>query len=383
MAGRVGIVAVAQTKFEERKSSQHTAELMYDVTRDVMGQTGLEFKEGSIDSTVAAAYDLLSGPAGAYMFLGYVVGAYQREDERVLEDGSMAVYYGAMQILSGHCDTVLLIAYGKESQVDKNLYEWVGLDQIYQRRIGLDFVSAAGLQAMRYTTKYGITPEQCASAVVKSRKNAANNPNAMCCDRLTVEDVLRSTMLCDPIRVQESKPVPVDGACAMIITTEEKAKKITDKPVWITGFGTCYDHHELGWRELADCESLTTAAQRAYKMAGIKDPLKEIDVAEISEQYSYQELLWSEGLGLCGKGEGGTLIDSGKTALGGELPINPSGGMLSGLPVCVAGMQRVAECALQLRGEAGARQVAGARKALAQGYDGPAGQLQCVITLEN
>lgn len=383
MAGRVGIVAVAQTKFEGKTLDKHTAELMYDVTRDVMGQTGLEFKEGSIDSTVAASYDLLSGPAGAYMFLGYVVGAYQREDERVLEDGALAVYYGAMQILSGHCDTVLLVAYTKESAIDKNLYEWVGMDQIYQRRVGLDFVSAAGLQAMRYTTKYGITPEQCAKVVVKARKNASNNPNAMCCDSLTVDDVLRSAMLCDPIRVQEAKPTPVDGACAMILASEDRAKKITDKPVWITGLGTCYDQHDLGWRELADCEALTTAAQRAYKMAGIKDPMKEFDVAEISEQYSYQELLWSEGLGFCGKGEGGKLIDSGKTDMGGELPVNPSGGMLSGLPVCVAGMQRAAECVLQLRGEAGARQVSGATKAVAHGVDGPAGQLQCVITLEN
>ena len=383
MAGRVGIVAVSQTKFEGKKLDEHTAELMYDVTRDVMGQTGLEFKEGSIDGTVAASYDLLSGPAGAYMFLGYVVGAYQREDERVLEDGALAVYYGAMQILSGHCDTVLLVSYTKESAIDKNLYEWVGMDQIYQRRVGLDFVSAAGLQAMRYTTKYGITPEQCAKVVVKARKNASNNPNAMCRDSLTVDDVLRSKMLCDPIRVQEAKPTPVDGACAMILASEDRAKKITDKPVWITGLGTCYDQHDLGWRELADCESLTTAAQRAYKMAGIKDPMKEFDVAEISEQYSYQELLWSEGLGFCGKGEGGKLIDSGKTDMGGELPINPSGGMLSGLPVCVAGMQRAAECVLQLRGEAGARQVSGATKAVAHGVDGPAGQLQCVITLEN
>jgi acetyl-CoA C-acetyltransferase len=385
MAGRVGIVAVAQTKFEERKSTLHTGELMYDVTRDVMGQTGLEFKaDGTgIDCTTAAAYDLFSGPAGAYMFLGYVVGAYQREDERVTEDGALAVYYGATQILSGHCDTVLLLSYNKESQCQKNQIEWVGMDQLYQRRIGLDFVSAAALQAMRYTTKYGITPEQCAKVVVKSRRNAGNNPFAMCCDNLTVEDVLRSTMLCDPIRVQEAKPVPVDGACAMILACEEKAKKITDKPVWITGIGTCYDHHELGYRDLADCDALTTAAQRAYKMAGITNPLKEFDLAEISEHYSYQELLWSEGLGFCDKGEGGKLIDSEKTQMGGELPLNPSGGVLSGLPVCVAGMQRVVECVLQLRGEASARQVPGAKRALAQGLDGPAGQLQCVITMEN
>jgi acetyl-CoA C-acetyltransferase len=117
-------------------------------------------------------------------------------------------------------------------------------------------------------------------------------------------------------------------------------------------------------------------------MGGITNPLKEFDVAEISEHYSYQELLWSEGLGLCGKGEGGKLIDSGKTEMGGELPVNPSGGVLSGIPHCLAGMHSVVECALQLRGEAGDRQVKGAKKALAHGVDGPAGQLQCVITLE-
>jgi len=384
MAPRVGIVAVAQTKFEE-KPSLHIGEMLYDVTRDVMKQTGLEFKSDGtgIDCTVASGYDLLSGPAGAYMFLGYIVGAWQREDERVTSDGALAVYYAAAQLLSGHADVALVVGYNKETQIDKNLYEWVEMEQIYQRRVGVDFVSAAGLQAMRYMTKYGITPEQVAKVVVKARKNAANNPFAMCCDNLTVKDVLRSTMLCDPIRVQEAKPTPVDGAVALILATEEKAKKLAKKPVWITGMGTCYDHHELGYRDLAECESLATAAKRAYKMAGIANPLKEFDVAEVSEHYAYQELLWSEGLGLCGKGEGGKLIDSGKTEMGGELPINPSGGVLSGLPVGVAGMHAVAECALQLRGEAGKRQVKGARKAVAQGTDGPAGQLQCVVTLEN
>ena len=385
MARGVGIVAAAQTKFEERKSAVHSGELMYDVTRDVMGQTGLEFKDDGtgIDCTTVAYFDMFGGPAGMHMHLGYIVGAYQREDERVTSDGALAVYYGAVQILSGHCDIVLLLSHNKESQCQKNQIEWGGMDPIYQRRVGIDFVSSAALQAMRYTTKYGITPEQCAKVVVKARKNAQNNPYAMCCDNLSVDDILKSPMLADPIRVQEAKPVPVDGACAMILACEEKAKKITDKPVWITGLGASYDHHELGWRELADCEALTTAAQRAYKMADIKNALKEFDLAEISEQYSYQELLWSEGLGFCGKGEGGKLIDSRKTQMGGELPINPSGGVLSGLPVCVAGMQRVVECVLQLRGEAGARQVPGAKKAVAHGVDGPAGQLQCVITLEN
>jgi acetyl-CoA C-acetyltransferase len=116
-------------------------------------------------------------------------------------------------------------------------------------------------------------------------------------------------------------------------------------------------------------------------MAGIKNPLREIDVAEISEEFTYQELLWMEGLGFCERGEGGRLIDSGKTQLGGKLPVNPSGGLLSGVPNGVAGMSRVAEAVLQLRGEAGDRQVAGANVALAHGVTGICGQHQAVMIL--
>jgi len=133
---------------------------------------------------------------------------------------------------------------------------------------------------------------------------------------------------------------------------------------------------------LADCKSLELAAQRSYKMAGISNPRKEIDLAEISEVYSYQELLWSEGLGLCEKGDGGKLIESGATRMEGEIPINPSGGLLAGVPYNAAGLDRIAEAVLQLRGEAGEHQVPGAKTAVAHGTSGICGQLHCVFVLE-
>ena len=136
-------------------------------------------------------------------------------------------------------------------------------------------------------------------------------------------------------------------------------------------------------RDLSDCKSLEVAAQGAYHMAGITDPSKEIDVAEICDEYSYQELLWSEGLGFCDRGKGGELIDSGVTEMGGELSINPSGGLLSGVPSGVAGVSRAAEAFLQLRGEAGGRQVDGAKVALVQGATGACGQSHCVIILSS
>ena len=169
----------------------------------------------------------------------------------------------------------------------------------------------------------------------------------------------------------------------MILASEEKARKITPKPIWIKGIGNCYDLHYLGDRDLTNCDSLGLAAKRAYSMAGIRNPIKEIDVAEIFDEYSYQELLWAEGLGFCDRGKGGDLIDRGATEIGGEIPINPSGGLLSGVPSGVAGMSRVAEAFLQLRNEATARQIDGARTALAQGVTGSCGQAHCVIILGN
>jgi acetyl-CoA C-acetyltransferase len=166
-----------------------------------------------------------------------------------------------------------------------------------------------------------------------------------------------------------------------VVASEEAAKQLTDKPIWIMGLGNCYDSHYLGDRELSQSQSLYAASQRAYDMAGIKNPRKEIDLAEISDEYSYQELLWAEGLGLCDLGKGGELIESGITELGGRLPVNTSGGLLSGLPSGVAGMAQTAEAFLQLQGKAGARQVDGASTALVQGTTGPSGQSQCVIIL--
>ena len=130
-----------------------------------------------------------------------------------------------------------------------------------------------------------------------------------------------------------------------------------DKPVWIKGLGYCYDAHYLGDRDLSDCDSLVAAAQKAYSLAGITDPLKELDVAEISAEYSYQELLWYEGLGFCDRGEGGKLMDSGVTEMSGKLPVNPSGGVLSTNCIGATALLRVGEAALQIFGSAGKRQV--------------------------
>jgi len=384
MAERVAIVAVAQTKYHPDRADVDEGELAFEAIDSVLQETGLTYAHDGtgIDSAVTCSQDFWDGRTVSQTNVAAFVGAHLSTEEKVAEDSINAVYCAFGQILSGHHDIVLLVSHCKESQGERSIIENAAFDPIFMRLLGLDFPAAAALQARRYMYKYGVTVEQSAKVAVRNRGNAKNNPFAQEPMDITVEDVLRSKMLVDPIRLLDTKPTS-DGACAMIMAGEEKARKLTAKPIWISGVSNCYEAHYLGDRDLAECDAMVSAARRAYSMAGVTDPLREIDVAEISEEYSYQELLWMEGLGFCGRGEAGKLIDAGVTQMGGQLPVNPSGGILSGNPTIVAGMARVAEAVLQLRGEAGDRQVPGASVALAHGVTGICGQHQCVMILSN
>lgn len=384
MAERVGIVAVGQTKYRPNRADVNEGELAYEAIKQVLDETGLTFaQDGSgIDAAVTCSQDFWDGRTISQLNVMSFVGSHHSDEDKVAEDGINAVYCALARIMSGHQDIVLVVAHCKESQGERVMIENAAFDPVFMRGLGLDFVTAGALQARRYMYKYGITPEQCAGVVVKSRANAKKNPFAQEAGDITVSDVLGSRILVEPIRALDYSPTS-DGACAMILARESKAKKITRKPVWILGVSNCYETHYLGDRDLAECDALVTAAKKAYGVAGITDPAKEIDVAEISEECSYQELLWMEGLGLCGRGEAGKLLEKGVSRIDGQLPVNPSGGMLAGNPVSVAGMTRVAEAVLQLRGEAGDRQVAGVKKALAHGFTGICGQHQTVMVLGN
>jgi acetyl-CoA C-acetyltransferase len=382
MAERVGIVAVAQTKYSPNRADANEGELVYEAVKQVLQETGLKFaQDGSgIDATVTCSQDFLDGRTISSCNVMSYIGAHHSDEDKVAEDSLNAVYTAFARVLSGHQDVVLVATHCKESQADLRGVENAGTDPAFLRVLGLDFLGAAALQARRYMYKYGIAPQQCAKVVVKNRGNAGRNPLAQETCGVTVEDVLGSQILASPIRQLDMKPVS-DGACAVILATEKKAKKLCQKPIWIKGVSNCYETNYLGDRDLADCDALVAAAKKAYKMAGISDPAKQISLAEISEEYSYQELLWMEGLGFCGRGKAGGMIDSGVTQMGGQIPVNPSGGMLSGNPTVVAGMTRIAEAVLQLRGEAGERQVPGASVALAHGVTGMCGQLQGVMIL--
>lgn len=380
MAKKVGICAVAQTPYERDKRHQRFQGMALDVLESLLEQTGLDFSEdGGINTSISVSDDVFDARTISDNAMTDVLGAHYRCEEKVAQDGAQAVYYGLATILSGHTDLVLIIGHCKESQAkSRNMVTHMAFDPFYTRPVGLDFLSAAALQAQSYMAKSFITERQLAKVVVRAREFAKKNPFTHGIETLAEDEVLNSAMLADPIRELHAYPVS-DGAVGMILASEERTKKITDTPVWITGVGNCFDGFFLGDRDLAGNFALKKAAERAYRRAGIEDPKSAFDVIEISDQYAYQQPMWLEGLGLCDEGKGGRFIDDGGPD---KFHINHSGGMLAGNPIMIGGLVRAAEAALQLMGKAGDRQVNDAKRALAHGVMGPAGQFHSVAILE-
>ena len=379
MSDRVAIVGVAQTRFSAKRAEVNYAELAYEAIERVLRETGLEI-ERDIDNSISCSHDIWDGQTISDIGITDVIGGHLRNEEKMAMDGSTAVYYGAIGILSGEFSCTLLLAHTKMSQTNRNIVNNDAFDPIYSRLLGFDFTSAAALQAGRYMSVYGISKEQIAGVVVKNLSNAIRNPKAQNSGDFTIDDVLRSPVVSHPLREMDIAP-DSDGAVAIVMASEERAREITDRPAWIRGIGSCYDAHYLGDRELARCMALQKASEMAYRMAGIENPRDEIDVIELGDEFSYQELLWLEGLGICEPGAGGRLIDSGVTAMDGDLPVNPSGGVISGVPANVMGLNRAAEASLQVMGKAGEHQVDDVRIAVAQGHSGFCGQHHCVIVL--
>lgn len=379
---KVGIVAVAQTAYGEHpKWRPH--ELTYLVVEEALNKAGLPFRDG-YQGVVTCSSDHWEGMTLTDIRHGEVAGAHLGPgEEKVCDDGANAVLVGCLKILSGHADVVLLTAVCKEKEVlDPSIIENFAFDVPYQQLLGLDFTQAAALQAVTYMYKYGVDREAFAEVVVRELGNAKDNPYTAGGRDITVQDVLSSQMLSYPITAMERRPF-CDGAVSLVLAGEERAKALTDKPVWISGIGSCCDHHNLGDRDLADSPALSRAAADAYRMAGIKDPVRDIDLFEISDHYAYQYLMWAEGLGLCGKGKAAGLLQGGEMGRDRKMPVNPSGGLLAGVPRYVAGANAVIEAFHQLRGEAGSRAVRGEpQRALCHGTTGPAGQHHCVIVLE-
>ncbi|MBD3196318.1 MAG: thiolase family protein [Candidatus Lokiarchaeota archaeon] len=373
---KVAICGIAQTKYEEQKIDLTISELVFEVVKEIHNK--LNISNDDIGCVISSSNDFNDGRTIANMAIQDAVGSVRKAESRVSGDGAFAYVYGAMRILSGEYDTVLIVSHTKCSEGDQYLINNSIFDPFFQRHLGLDQISAAGLMANMYMTKYGISEQQAAKVVVKNRKNAMLNPYAHLQQKVSLEDVLESPMLAFPLKELEFPPFS-DGAVAMLIANEEKAKELADTPVWLEGYGSCTDAYYLGHRNMSDLVGLEGAAKEAYKMAGISDPVNQLDVAEVYDAFSTHELMSYEALGFCEKGQGGNFIDTGATELEGSIPVNPSGGVLSSNPTMANGLIRVAEIALQLMGKAEKRQIADANIGLANGMNGICSQGNCVL----
>jgi acetyl-CoA C-acetyltransferase len=279
---------------------------------------------------------------------------------------ALAAYY---HVASGLHDVVLAVASQRVGEtLEAQLVLNTAVDPVYERGFGMGAITIAAIQACSHMHAYHSTEEDLALISVRNHENALNNPYAHLRTKFSVKDALGSPMLSWPLRLSDCCPSS-DGACAIVFASEEKARKLARQPAWITGAGQITDNYFAGdryWYE--DWDSLAMLARRVYRLAKIDDPMREFDVAELYNAFTIQEILEYEALGFCEPGKGAEMVRRGVTAMDGQLPVDPSGGVLCTNAIGASGLIRVAEAALQVMGNAGQRQVPNVKKALAHAW---------------
>jgi acetyl-CoA C-acetyltransferase len=360
MRRRVAIVGAGMTLFR-RRLLETGKELSFEASRAALDSAGVGLKD--VDSVVMGtapeAFDGLH-MKGEYLLDG--AGGVGRPYTRVYVGGGTGVFIpiaAYWHVASGLSDVCLAVGEEKMSSVyphPQGAFNSI-FDQVIERPLGVNLVWIFALEMRRYMHKYGIKEEEIAQVAVKNKRNALDHPCAQLGANITVEDVMKSEPMVWPVKRLDISP-PSDGAAAVILASEEVAKKLTPFPVWIDGVGWNIDSSYWTDRELAYPMYLEKAAKMAYRMAGIQNPRKEIDIAEAYDPFDYKELHHLEGLQLAPKGGAPEMTTRGITQRNGELPVNASGGLLGvGNPIAAAGMMKICELFWQLRGEAGKRQV--------------------------
>ena len=297
--------------------------------------------------------------------------------ESACASGGLALRMGFAEVAAGLSDTVLVTGVEKMTDVDGADATYAlgtASDQEWEGFHGITFPGLYAMLARAHMQRFGTTVEQLAAVAVKNHANGLLNPHAQYHLKLTIDDVLNSTMVADPLHLFDCSPV-TDGAAAVVLTTVENAEKLggTRPVVKITGSGLATDTITLANREdLTELKAVRLAAERAYAMAG-RTP-KDLHVVEVHDCFTIAEIMATEALGLFDPGSGAAAAADGLTGLQGKIPVNTSGGLKSkGHPVGATGVAQTAEIVTQLRGEAGQRQVEGATVGLAQNMGGSGG----------
>jgi acetyl-CoA C-acetyltransferase len=368
----VAVVGIGQTKFRSKRRDVNIPEMIYEAVKMALDDAQLEPKD--IDAVLIGNMDHFEGVNFSEMWCGIdAAPGYLKPVVKIATGGttgSSIAISGYYNIASGIYKKILVIGWEKVNEGGATTGIITAFDPVWERPSLAGALGPLALMANIYSAKYGITSEQAAKVTVKNRSNAANNPFAhLQMPNITVEYVLSSPMISYPLRLHDCCPQS-EGACALIYANEQEAKKVTDNPAWIKCVSTAH-YYTFGTDDIMyNLPTATIASKAAYKKAGIKDPVKDLDVAEIYEPTSWSELSWTEALGFAPFGGGGKLLDEGITLMSGELPVNPSGGVLSTNPIGATALVRVAEAAIQVMGRGEKRQVPDVETALAMGFGG-------------
>ncbi len=295
--------------------------------------------------------------------------------ESACASGGVAFRTGFIEVASGMSDIVLAGGVEKMTDVGGDEATYALGTAAFQDYEGFNGTTFPGIYAMiahRHMHQFGTTPEQLAQVAVKNHRNGSMNPLAQYPMKITVDQVLNSVMIADPLHILDCSPI-TDGAAAVILCPVEMAKKLGKPIIKIIGSGQATDTIALHDREdITFLNSTAKAAEIAYKMAD-KTP-EDIDIAEVHDCFTIAEICITEALGFCERGKGGEFVESGKTDIGGQIPINTSGGLKSkGHPVGASGIAQVIEIVHQLRQEVDKRQVDGAKIGLTQNMGGSGG----------
>lgn len=367
---RVGIVGIGHAGFAPITAGISYKELVFEAATRAYDDCGIDPRK-DVDQFITSAEDFLEGTSIFDEYTPDQLGAALRPMHTVSADGLFALATAVMLIRTGRYKVAVVEGHSKASDIVTlpHIIEFA-LDPIFERplRVHPDYV--AGLEMNRFLDSTGNTEEQCALVASKNRRNAMDNPAAAYPSPVTPADVLQSTPAAWPLRSLDCSR-PADGAVVVVLAEESTAEALSEATVWVDGVGWSTETPSLSTRSWGEAVYARRAGEMAYAQAGIRNPAQEIDFAEVDDTYSYKELQHLEALSLSRDGQAGLVTAEGQTERDGRLPINVSGGSLgTGNLFEANGLAKVLEVVLQLRGEAGERQLDDVHTGLVQVWRG-------------
>ena len=353
---KVAIVGVGHSRFGKR-TDVNVAELAFESIKQAVEDAGVDRKE--IESVVV-------GSAGGWYeesLPAVIVNEYAglrsvgtMRVEAACASGSAAVKAAYQNIASGEADIALAVGVEKMTEVDTaTSVELIGRAGSYTwefENYGMTFPAYYALYAVSHMNRFGTTEEDLARVAVKAHHYGSLNPNAQFQKEISIEKVLSSQVVAWPLKLYDACPL-TDGSAAVILASEDVARRISDAPVWIKGVGYSSDSANLSKRDdYVGLSASLEAGARAYEAAKITP--QQVDVATCHDCFTIAEIMAYEDLGFCKKGEGKKLVRDGQTELGGRIPVNLDGGLKAkGHPIGATGVSMMVEITKQLRGEAG------------------------------